>query len=301
MTNTDYGHDLLFGSFVTPSAAHAQRVVELAVAADRSGLDLVTFQDHPYQPSFLDTATLLAFVAARTERVKIVPNVANLPLRPPAVLARAAASIDLLSGGRFELGLGAGAFWDAVAAMGGRKLTPGQAVDALREGIGIIRDVWDTDARGGVHHRGEYYTVDGAKRGPRPAHDIGIWVGAYKPRMLALVGELADGWLPSLGYLPRGLDSLPELNARIDDAAHAAGRDPRAVRRLLNVMPVDFGPTTRGLLQGPPKVWAEQIAQVALEHGITGWIVGGDDVAQTERFAQEVAPAARELVAAERG
>jgi alkanesulfonate monooxygenase SsuD/methylene tetrahydromethanopterin reductase-like flavin-dependent oxidoreductase (luciferase family) len=297
---TDYGHDLLFGTFVTPSAQQAQQVVELAVTADRAGLDLVTFQDHPYQPSFLDTATLLAFAAARTQRVHVVPNVANLPLRPPAVLARAAASIDVLSGGRFELGLGAGAFWDGVAAMGGRRLTPGQAVDALREGIEIIRDVWDTDERGGVHRRGEYYTVDGARRGPRPAHDIGIWVGAYKPRMLGVVGALADGWLPSLGYLPRGIDSLPELNARIDDAAQAEGRDPRAVRRLLNVMPVDFGSSTRGLLQGPAKVWAEQIAQVALEHGITGWIVGGDDAAQAERFGQEVAPAARELVAAER-
>ena len=79
----------------------------------------MTFQDHPYQPAFLDTWTLLSWVAARTERIHVAGNVLNLPLRPPAVLARAAASLDLLSGGRFELGLGAGAFWDAIEAMGG--------------------------------------------------------------------------------------------------------------------------------------------------------------------------------------
>ena len=74
------------------------------------GAGLVTFQDHPYQAGFLDTWTLLSYVAAQTERIALSGNVINLPLRPPTVLARAAASLDLLSGGRFELGLGAGAF-----------------------------------------------------------------------------------------------------------------------------------------------------------------------------------------------
>src|SRR3954454_20002543 len=125
---TDYGHDLLFGTFITPVANPAQHAVELAMVADRAGLDLVTFQDHPYQPTFHDTWTLLSYVAAQTERVTLSGNVTNLPLRPPAVLARAPASLDLLSGGRFELGLGAGGFWDAIAAMGGRRLSPGQSV-----------------------------------------------------------------------------------------------------------------------------------------------------------------------------
>ena len=109
-------------------------MVELAKLADVVGLDLVSFQDHPYQPGFLDTWTLLAVVAAATTSVKVAPNVANLPLRPPAVLARSAASLDILSGGRVELGLGAGAFWDGIVAMGGPRLTPGQSVDALERG-----------------------------------------------------------------------------------------------------------------------------------------------------------------------
>lgn len=298
---TDYGHDLLFGTFVTPSVQGAQRVLDLALTADRAGLDLVTFQDHPYQPALLDTWTLLSFAAARTQRIRLSGNVLSLPLRPPAVLARAAASLDVLSGGRLELGIGAGAFWDGIAAMGGRRLTPGQAVTALREAIEIIRDLWDTDASGIVRHDGRYYTAAGAKRGPRPAHDIQIWIGSYKPKMLELTGTHGDGWLPTIEYLPRGVDSLPELNARIDEAADAAGRSPGDVRRLLNFMNVSFSPVGRGLLNGPVQQWIEQLAELALTHGVTAYLIGGDDHTTTERFAAEVAPAVRDLVRAERG
>ncbi len=122
---TDYGHELQFGIFITPAADHAKAVVELAKLTELVGLDLVTFQDHPYQARFLDAWTLLSVVAAQTSTVRVAPNVANLPLRQPVVLARSVASLDILSGGRVELGLGAGAFWDAIAAAGGRKLTPG--------------------------------------------------------------------------------------------------------------------------------------------------------------------------------
>jgi alkanesulfonate monooxygenase SsuD/methylene tetrahydromethanopterin reductase-like flavin-dependent oxidoreductase (luciferase family) len=297
---TDYGHNLLFGTFVTPSAQGASNVVDLAVTADRAGLDLVTFQDHPYQPAFLDTSTLLAYAAARTERIHLSANVANLPLRPPAVLARAAASLDILSGGRLELGIGAGGFWDPIAAMGGRRLTSAQSIDALREGIAIIRDIWDTNTRGGVFRDGEYYRVHGAKRGPRPAHDIGIWVGAYKPKMLALTGAVGDGWLPTMEYLPDGPGSLPDANDRIDQAAAAAGRSPAAVRRLMNIMRAEFAPTTQGLLEGPPAAWIDQLADLALSHGISAFMIGGDNPSTAQRLAAEVAPAVREIVERER-
>lgn len=292
--------DMIFGTFVTPSATDIPHVLELVETADRTGLDLVTFQDHPYQPAFLDTSTLLAFAAARTERVHLAANVANLPLRPPAVLARSAASLDLLSGGRFELGIGSGAFWDAIEAMGGRRLSPGQAVDALREAIGIIREVWDTETRGGVRTEGTYYRTSGMKRGPRPAHDIGIWVGAYKPRMLALTGELGDGWLPSWDYLPDGFTSFAQMSARIDDAALEAGRRPEHVRRLLNIMRAEFGSSSSGFLTGTPRDWVGQLVEAAHGHALGGIIIGGDDVTFTERFAAEVAPAVREALASKR-
>lgn len=296
----DYGHDLIFGTFVTPAADPVHGAVDLAVVADRAGLDLVTFQDHPYQPAFHDTWTLLAYAAARTERVRLAGNVLNLPLRQPAVLARAAASLDRLTGGRVELGLGAGGFWDAIVAMGGPQRSPGEAVTALEEAIDVIRQVWDADSRGGVRVEGEHYRVRGAKRGPAPAHDIGIWVGAYGPRMLRLTGRLGDGWLPSLGYLKGGPADLDRMNEQIDEGAAAAGREPAAVRRLLNISGA-FLPAGRALLKGPAEQWAEDLAGLTLEHGVSGFVLAADDAATTERFAREVAPATRELVAAERG
>jgi alkanesulfonate monooxygenase SsuD/methylene tetrahydromethanopterin reductase-like flavin-dependent oxidoreductase (luciferase family) len=294
---TDYGHPLRFGSFISPASGDAERTVALAVLSEQAGLDLVTFQDHPYQPAFLDTWTLLSYVAARTSRVSLAPNVTNLPLRPPAVLARSVASLDLLSGGRVELGLGAGAFWDAIEAMGGRRLGPGQARQALAEAISVIRQTWDTSQRGGVRVDGEFYPVKGAKRGPAPAHEVGIWLGAYKPRMLALTGTAADGWLPSLGYLQPG--DLAAGNKIIDESAEAAGRSPAAIRRLLNISG-QFAPVSRGSLDGPADQWAEELAGLALSDGISTFIVAADDPDDLRRFAGEVAPAVRELVAAER-
>lgn len=285
----DYGHALEFGAFITPAAADPQTPVELAQLAEASSLDLVTFQDHPYQPAFLDTWTLMSFVAARTERVRISPNVLNVPLRPPAVVARAAASLDLLSGGRFDLGLGAGGFWDAIEAMGGTRLTPGQAVNALEEAIDLIRELWRTDQRGGVFTDGRHHRVHGAKRGPRPAHDIPLLIGAYKPRMLALTGRKGDGWLPSLGYMQPG--DLQKGNAAIDEAAASVGRDPREIRRLLNI----------GQLAADPAEFAERLARLASEDGIGTFIIAADDPRLLRFFGEEVAPATRELVAKERG
>src|SRR3954465_3433688 len=130
------------GVFVTPDAAGRDDVLAQVELADRAGLELVGIQDHPYQRRFLETFSLLAFLAARTERVRLFPDVANLPLRNPAVLAKAAATIDLLSGGRFELGLGAGAFWEAIGAMGGPTLSGPESVDALEEAIDVMRLMW---------------------------------------------------------------------------------------------------------------------------------------------------------------
>ena len=107
-----------------------------------AGLDLVTIQDHPYQAKHLDAWTLLSVIAARTTSVRVAPNVANLPLRPPVVLARSVATLDRLSGGRVELGLGTGAFWDAIVAAGGTRLTPGESIEALTEAMAVIRAVW---------------------------------------------------------------------------------------------------------------------------------------------------------------
>ncbi|UOE43497.1 LLM class flavin-dependent oxidoreductase [Agromyces larvae] len=294
-----YGRPLQFGTFITPSNDPPETPVRLAQFAEQVGFDLVTFQDHPYQPRFHDTWTLLTWVAAQTERIHLAGNVLNLPLqRQPAVLARASASLDLLSGGRFELALGSGGFQDAIGAIGGPKRTPGQGVEALAEAIEIIRGTWDASDRSYFGVEGEYYSVAGAKRGPAPAHDIPIWIGGLKPRMLRLIGRLGDGWLPSLAYLQPG--EYAESAARIDEAALKAGRNPAEIRRLLNIGG-RFSPAGGRFLDGPAEQWVEQLLPYVVDDGADTFILASDDPGTMQRFIEEVAPGLREAVARELG
>jgi len=293
----DYGHELEFGVFLPPAADQVGETIQLAQAADDVGLELVSVQDHPYNGSFVDTWTLLSVLAAATERVRVFPNVANLPLRPPAMLARSAATLDLITGGRVELGLGAGAFWDAIAAMDGPRRTPAESVDALAEAIDVIRALW-TPGRG-VRLDGRHYSLSGAHPGPFPVHPIGIWLGAYKRRMLQLTGRAADGWLPSSPYAPP--EQLAGMNRIIDDAAADAGREPADIRRLYNISG-SFAGDGGEFLRGPAKVWVEQLAELALVDGISGFVLMVDSggAGHLRRFAEEVAPGVRELVTQER-
>lgn len=279
----DYGHALEFGTFLTPVNAPPTQAVDLAVLSEELGFDLATFQDHPYQPAFHDTWTLLTWTAARTTRIRLSANVHNLPLRPPAVLARSAASLDLLSGGRFELGLGAGGFWDAIEAMGGGRLEPGESVTAFSEALDIIRGIWDADERSPLRAGGDFHRVNGAKRGPAPAHEMKIWVGARGPRMQRIIARKADGWLPSYQWVKR--EGLDEGNVVLDTEATRVGRDPREIRRLLNV---------------GPGMDVDELVGLALEQGVGTFILASDDPRELSRFAADVIPEVRERVAEER-
>lgn len=189
------------------------------------------------------------------------------------MMAKAAASLDVLSGGRFDLGLGAGAFPEIVDRLGGPVRTRGEAIEALEEAIDVIRLMWSSEPS--VSYEGTYYRLADARPGPRPARPIGIWLGAFKPRMLRLVGRKADGWLPSLGVLSR--DELREANRLIDATAEQAGRDPRSIRRILNLQgAIGDGPapSRESLpvgylagepLAGPPDFWVETLAGFAAD------------------------------------
>ena len=293
----DYGRDLEFGASVEPLADPPEWAARVAVAADRAGLDLLGIQDHPYQRRFLDTWTLISTLVPLTERIRFFPDVACLPLRPPAVLAKAAASLDVISGGRVEMGLGAGAFWDAIVAMGGPRRTPAEAVRSVEEAIQVMRLVWSEERS--VRFDGEIYTLKGLKPGPHPVHEIGIWVGAGGPRMLGLIGQLADGWVPSMGWATP--DRLPAMHERIDEAAERAGRERREIKRIYNLSGT-IGPEGEGLLEGPASKWVEQLTRFALELGMDTFILwpSEDCERQVELFASEVVPAVREAVVAER-
>jgi alkanesulfonate monooxygenase SsuD/methylene tetrahydromethanopterin reductase-like flavin-dependent oxidoreductase (luciferase family) len=288
-----------FGISFVPSTETLDRSRELVRAADAAALDLVGVQDHPYQRRFLDTWSLIATLLAETKRLSFFTDVANLPLRPPAVMAKAAASLDLLSGGRFELGLGSGAFPRVIAGYGGPRRTPGVAVEALDEAIDVIRLLWSEERS--VSFEGRHYRLDDARPGPKPAHPIGIWVGAFRPRMLRLVGRKADGWLPSLGVLSR--EELRAGNELIDSAAEKAGRDPGTIRRILNLQGlIGEGPAPArselpvGYLAGEPLAgpadwWVESLAGF-VEDGfdtLVFWPVHTEP-AQVELLAGEVVP-----------
>ena len=288
-----YGHELQFGVFITPSSDAPQQVVDLAVLAERVGLDLVTIQDHPYLPTHLDTWTLLSWIAGQTERIHLAPNVLNIPLRQPAVAARAAASLDLLSQGRLELGLGAGAYWTAIAALGVPRLSPGESIDAFREALAVVRAVLDTNAERRVRIDGAYHQLDRAAPGPTPAHEIPILLGAARPKMLRLLGAEADGWIATHRFLPP--EGIATGNAIIDAAAREAGRDPREIRRLLNI-DGRFSAERGVFLDGPPEQWVDDLLPLALNDGVSTFILMSDDPAAIERFAGEVAPALREAV-----
>ncbi len=291
----DYGRPLRFGMSFVPEAARHPELLRVAGLADELGLDAVGVQDHPYQARYLETWTLLTAIATRTSRISVFPDVINMRLRRAAVLAKAAATLDLLSGGRVELGLGAGGYGEAVVALGGPALRTGQAIDALAEAIEVVRLMWS--GRRGVRTEGRHHRLAGASTGPRPAHPIGIWLGAYRPRMLALTGRAADGWIPSAFRLPPA--GLAEAAALIDEAARAAGRDPGAIQRLYNIGGRITDGASAGFLDGPVEQWVETLTGLSLEQGMDTYVLWPDaeDVdTQLRRFALEVAPAVREAV-----
>src|ERR1700746_295343 len=155
-----------FGLNVDPNTGGLAIAARIAAIADATGLEYAGVQDHPYNPDFVDTLTHITWLAAHTSRVHLFPNVADLPLRPPVMLAKQAATIDVLSGGRFELGLGAGAFWDGIAGMGGPHRAPRTALESLSEAIDILRAFWAGESFG---FRGQHYQAPSVRPAPKPA------------------------------------------------------------------------------------------------------------------------------------
>ncbi len=287
------------GISIIPYADSLEVSRALVRVADDGGLPLVGIQDHPYQRHFFDTWSLIPTLMAETKQISFFTDVASLPIRPPAVMAKAAASLDALSGGRFELGLGAGALPELIANFGGPWRTRAESVDALEEAIEVIRLLW-SDAPS-VSFEGVHYRLNDARPGPRPAHQIGIWVGAFKPRMIRFVGRKADGWLPSLGVLSR--EELRAGNEQIDAEAERAGRDPHSIRRLINVQGLigEQRPPRRSELRvgylageplaGPADWWVETIAGFAQDgfDTIVFWPVDPSP-SQVELLISEVVP-----------
>lgn len=291
---------LQFGANVDPATDGLPLAFRVAEFADQNGFDMVTIQDHPYNRRHVDTWTLLTAIGVKTKRVKVGTNVTNLPLRPPVMLAKSAATLDVLTDGRVELGLGAGALWPGVVAMGGEERSSGEAFRAFDEALHLMKGLWANAGRP-FTYEGETYQVRGALFGPKPVRGtIPVWVGGAGPKMMNLTGRMADGlWLSSTYHQP---SALPHFFTQVDDGADQAGRNPADIRRGYNLMGiVDYGQfgakpagLQEGVIYGSPHDWVDLLVQIATEYGadtFNFWPLASDDndhIAQLQAFAQDV-------------
>lgn len=286
---------LVFGAGGAVGGLSAAQTLDLAQSADELGYDLFSLSDHLHSeaPTVEPLATL-GWLAGQTRRIELATNVAALPYRAPAVLAKSAETLDRLSGGRFVLGLGGGGYDAEFHAFGLAERTGGQKIAGQREAIAILRGLWSGEP---TTLDGQEFTVRGARIDPRPEHPIPIWLGSYGPRALALTGELADGWLPSIGRV--GLDGARRMREVVTGAAARAGRDPASIVCATNVI-VRLGqrlPAGSGVVGGTvPEVIGQLVDIVAV--GFTALLLAVPTVEEVEALARDVLPAVRDEVAA---
>jgi probable F420-dependent oxidoreductase len=283
-----------FGVTIIPSASGRSDPVAEARRAEELGFDLVAVWDHPHgeNPSF-EAWTLMTWIAAQTSRIAIASDVLSLPFRLPALIAKMAESLDRLSGGRLILGLGAGSVDQEFAAFGAPVRPPAEKIEALEEALRIIRGVWSEPV---FTYDGAYYRNEEARVEPKPTRTIPIWLGAYRPRALELTGRLADGWIPSMSYLPPA-EVAPAM-ARVRDAAERAGRNPDALDFAYNVsVRVDGPPANdpeRQVAGEAGDVARRLAALIELGFSVLNLSLSGDREEQMRRLAEDVLPLVRQ-------
>jgi len=207
-----------------------QALVALAARADELGFHSVWVHDHVFNVGhvldrigdkpYYEPLTLLAFVAARTTRVRLGTSVLVLPYHNPIRLAKAAATLDVLSGGRLILGIGVGAIESEMEAMGTPFKERGVFSD---EAIAVMRALWTQDD---PRFDGRYSRFAGMKFSPKPLQTpIPIVVGGVSHAAIRRAARVGDGWQP-LGFAP---DALAQGIATLRAEARACGRDAAAI------------------------------------------------------------------------
>lgn len=205
-------------------------------------------QDHPPVPAdvpVFDVFTMLGFLAGRTSRLRLGTNVYNIGLRHPFTTARAVATLDQVSGGRVELGIGASWLAEEWAAVGLDFATRGARVN---EALGICRRLWTEPV---VEHHGEHFDFDPVMFEPKPVQQpLPVSVGGDAPPALRRAAVLGDGWLPMntpLDRLPAALETIAKLRAdagrdgpwtttfigSVSSAAHVTAAADAGVDRLI--------------------------------------------------------------------
>jgi probable F420-dependent oxidoreductase len=282
------GQHLGFGTVSNFYGSSPEALVEEARQVEALGFDTFCLSDHLHseRPTW-EPWTALAYLAASTHRINVTTDVLGLPYRSPAVLAKAAETLDRLSAGRLVLGLGNGGYDAEFEAFGLHLRTPGQKVSALGEAVRVIRGLWSGEP---VTFEGEHFSVREARITPAPTHRIPIWLGTYGPRALALTGALADGWLPSMQRLELG--QAVAMRETVRAAALAAGRDPDEITCACNVQVVfDARRTpTPQLIAGSSEAIAEQLVAIVRAGFTAPQVFGLGQAEDRERFAVEVIP-----------
>jgi probable F420-dependent oxidoreductase len=215
-----------------------ERVKQVALRAEASGFDSVWVSDHLFldwgryggpatQQGSLDCWTTLSAVAAATSHVRLGSLALCNDFRHPGLVAKMAATVDLLSGGRLDVGLGAGWYEQEYAAAGIPFDRPRRRIERLGEAVEIVQRLLDGEE---LHFEGRHYRIEGAvcRPGPHQQPRPPVWIGGKGDRLLATAASIADGWNMSwLGSLEAYRDRLRVAL----DACEAAGRDPATLRR----------------------------------------------------------------------
>jgi probable F420-dependent oxidoreductase len=218
------------------------RVVEWARAAEGAGFDSVWLSDHlfldiakyggpPHRQGCLDPIVALAALASEVTRVRLGALVLCEALRPASVLAKSLAGLDVVCGGRLDVGIGAGWYEPEYEAIGMVMPRPGERIDRLREAVAVLDGLLGggPSTFDGCFHRTAGAVNDPpAVQTPRPP----IIVGGKGDRLLSLVAEVADGWNTCWVWTP---DAYRDRLAVLERACDAAGRDPATVTRSLGL------------------------------------------------------------------
>jgi alkanesulfonate monooxygenase SsuD/methylene tetrahydromethanopterin reductase-like flavin-dependent oxidoreductase (luciferase family) len=264
--------------------------VNFARVAEQLDFDFVSVNDHPFGsgPSN-EPWTALTWIGASTTRIGLMTRVLALPFRHPALVAKMAATFDLLSGGRLILGLGAGAADKKMRSIGIDVPSPAEKITSLDEATTIARGLWSEPR---FSFNGRRYGLDAVDVTRKPERPIPIWWGVMGPRGAELAGAKADGWIPHLRYTT--LDRLRECCARVVSGAERAGRDPASLTRVLS-MEAQVGELKDppdNAVTGTPEAVAEQLSNL-LDLGFDGiniTILDANREEQAARLAQEVIP-----------
>ncbi len=223
----------------------------MAETAEAVGLDAIWVGDHLlYEDNGVrrgpwEAWSLLAGVAAVTSRVRIGPLVAALPFHHPAVLAKAAAAVDSIAGGRLLFGVGAG--WNQIEfeAFG---LPYDRRVARFAEAFTIVRRLLDRER---VEFEGEFYQLAGAELIPPPIGPIPMMIGSNRPKMLAIALPHVQWWNTWYSGFDNDVDQLPALLDSIDQACLRANREPRSLLRSVAVY-LGFGERSERRTGGTP-------------------------------------------------